>query len=49
MEEITLKIESMIWNTRKEKSSNQKSRKKKKFKKTRLGLGTSLNIPTSES
>ena len=43
---------STIWNTRKEKAFNQKSRKKKEFLKTRIGLGTSgttSNIPTSES
>ena len=45
------RIKSMIWNIRK-KTFNKNSRKKKEFKKTRIGLGTSgttLNIPTSES
>ena len=47
-----LRIRLMIWNTSKEKAFNLNSRKKKEFKKTRIGLGTSgttLNVPTSES
>ena len=45
------RIKPMIWNTRKEKAFNQNSRKKKDFKKMRIGLGTSgttLNVTTSE-
>ena len=36
-----LKLKSMVWDTRKEETSNQKRMKKQESKKMRRGLGTS--------
>ena len=37
MEGMKPRIKSTIWNTRKKKTFNQNSRKKKEFKKMRIG------------
>ena len=37
METIKPRIKSMSWNARKKKTFNQNSKKKKEFKKTKIG------------